>query len=375
VFLPYNGQFHLVPRTIALFDSLFPLAACAALCSLASVLIHALCLSIFFLPWNRWLIENDLLRAAVCLVMATALDGSEMIGFSGPLMWYLFLAGILLLFRPEHAAPQTQRGRSTDVAAMAVIGLSAAPMLALTPIALALAIKRRGGQRAIAVTLLSALVVQVFGLVFSRRSDRPPQPLAGPVMLVSQVAAATVVSWEYAGVLTPLVGKTNAAVVSRLPSIGPALFVVIGLVIMVTWLLTVSPPRQRGRLAIGLYLAIGTLASALYTRNLLFLSLTLNSNAADTPARYTVLAGALLVYMICLLIQRSPLRDPRLQAACLVFVFAFGIRYNFRPQPYPDFHWKAAATKIVEWRAARAEGKPKPLEIRIAPPPWFIDLP
>jgi hypothetical protein len=82
VFSPYNGQFHLLPRMLALFESFFPLVAVPLLCSIASVLINSLCLSIFFLPWNRWLIENDMLRAAVCLVLATTLDGSEMLGFS-----------------------------------------------------------------------------------------------------------------------------------------------------------------------------------------------------------------------------------------------------------------------------------------------------
>jgi hypothetical protein len=374
VFFPYNGQFHLVPRMIALFESIFPMLAVPLLCSMASVLIHSLCLSIFFLPWNRWLIENDLLRAAVCVVMATALDGAEMIGFSGPLMWYLFLAGILLLFRPESSAPQTVRGRLAEVAAMAVIGMSVAPMVTLTPLAIWLAVKRRGVQQAVAVILLTVLAAQMFALVFSQRTDHPAQ-LAGVFFLASQLSTATVVSWEYAGVVTPLAGKSTAVVISRLPSIGPPLFVVIGLTIVVTWLLTVLPLHQKTRLAIGLYLAVGTLASALYTRNLLGLSLTLNGNAPLTPARYVVLAGALLVYMTCLILQELPLRDPRLQAACLVLVFGLGIRYNFHQQSYPDFSWKASASKIVAWRAARTEGTPNPLLIPIVPVPWSIYLP
>ncbi len=375
VFLPYNGQFHLVPRLIALFASAFPLAAAPLVCSLVSVLIHALCLSIFFLPWNRWLISNDLLRAAVCLVLATALDGTEMVGFSGPLMWYLFLAGILLLFRPEQGGPRTAGGRSTAVAAMAIAGMSVAPMLTLAPIALWLAIKRRGVQRTVALALLAGLVVQVFGLRYSQRSDHPAQPEAGYVMLAWQVAAATVVAWAYAGVVTPLAGKSAAAAMSQLPSIGPPLFVLIALAILVTWLLTTSPPHERARLAIGLYLAVGTLASALYTRNLIGLSTTLNSPAAAMPPRYMVLASALLVYMLLLLIQRLPLRDSRLQAACLVLLFAVGIRHNFSQPPYAKFPWKAAVPQIAEWRAARAEGRPKPLAIPIAPVPWAIYLP
>jgi len=375
VFYPYNGQFHLVPRLIALVESAVPLPAVPLVCSMASVVIHALCLSVFFLPWNRWLISNDLLRAAVCLVLATALDGTEMIGFSGPLMWYLFLAGILLLFRPEDGGPKTARGRSTAVAAMAVIGLSAAPMLMLLPGAIWLAIKRRGVQRIIALALLAGLVAQAFGLIFSQRSDRPAQPLAGLVMLAWQVATATVVSWTYAGVVTPLAGKSGAIALSQVQSIGPPLFGVIGIAILVTWLLTTSAPNERARLAIGLYIAVGTLASALYTRNLLAFSLTLNGNAPLLPPRYLVLAGALLVYMACLVIQRLPLPDPRLQAMCLVLVFAVGILANFSQPPYQRFPWKAAVPQIVNWRAARAEGRPKPMAVPIAPSPWAIYLP
>jgi hypothetical protein len=375
VFFPYNGQFHLVPRLIALLASAVPLPAAPLVSSMASVVIHALCLSVFFLPWNRWLISNDLLRAAVCLVLATALDGTEMIGLSGPLMWYLFLAGILLLFRPEDGSPQIAVGRSTAVAAMAVIALSAAPMLTLVPGAIWLVIRRRGVQRTIALALLAGVVVQVFGLMFSHRSEQPAQPLAGFVMLAWQVATATVVSWTYAGVVTPLAGKSGAIALSQLPSMGPPLFVVIGLAVLVTWLLTTSAPTERARLAIGLYLAVGTLASALYTRNLLVFSLTLNGNAPLLPPRYLVLAGALLVYMACLVIQRLPLPDPRLQAMCLVLVFAVGIHANFSQPPYQDFPWKATVPQIVNWRAARAEGKPKPLNVPIAPQLWTIDLP
>jgi hypothetical protein len=372
---PYNGQFHSLPRIVAIFDSLFPMLAVPLVCSIVSILIHSVCLSIFFLPWNRWLIENDLLRAAVCLVLATSLDGSEMIGFSGPLMWYLFMVAILLLFRPESSAPKTVRAGWMGIGAMAVIGMSVAPMVVMTPLAVWLAIKRRGVQRALALTLCFVLVMQFGALLLAPRTDQPAQPLDGWELLASQVATATVISWVYAGVLTPLMGKPAAVVISRYSSIGPSLFAVIGLAIVVTWLLTVSTLQDRKRLIFGLYVCLATLASVLYTRNLIGLSLSLTGNGPATPARYMFLDGALLVYMVCLLIQKLPLRDPRLQAACLVLVFALGIRFNFHQQPYADFHWKAEAPMIVEWRAAHAAGKPDPLVIPIVPAPWAISLP
>lgn len=375
VFFPYNGQFHLVPRLIALLEVLMPLAAVAVFCSMVSVLIHAFCVSVFFFPWNRWLVANDLLRAAASVVLATTLDGGEMLGFSGPLMWYLFLAGVLLLFRPEDGPPQSRLRRFTLVGAMSVIGLSVAPMITLAPMAGWVAIKRRGIQRALALALLAVMVVQGFALLYSKRSDHPAEPRYGVVMLAFQVATATVVSWTYAGVITPLAGKGAAVAVSRLPTIGPALFVLIGIVILVTWLLTTSPPGVRLTLAIGLYLAIGPLASALYTRNLLWLSWNLTATAADTPARYMVLSGAVLIYLVILLVLRSPLRDPRLQAACLLLLFARGISHNFYEPPYGNFPWRAVYPKVAEWRAARAEGRQKPMGIPIAPAPWTIELP
>ena len=374
VLFPYNGQFHTLPRLIALFESFFPLTAVPLLCSLVSIVINAFCLSIFFLPWNRWLIESDLLRAAVCVVMATTLDGSEMIGFSGPLMWFLYLAAILLLFRPESDAPETVRERVIIMAAVLLIGLSVAPMVMMIPLAIWLVVKRRGFQQGVAVAFLLAMAFQTFALVFTPRTDHPAN-LPGVLNLTVQVGTATVVSLEYAGVMTPVLGKANSLLISRLGAIGPPLFVVIGLTMMVTWLLTVSPWRDRLRIGVGLYIVFGTLASVLYTRNLVGYSLSLNGNAPFLPARYMVLAGGVLVYMVCLILQRLPLGDQRLQAVCLLLIFSAGIHSNFHQQPYADFSWKTAVPKIDGWRTVHAAGKPDPMAIPIVPTPWSIYLP
>ena len=88
-----------------------------------------------------------------------------------------------------------------------------------------------------------------------------------------------------------------------------------------------------------------------------------------------VLCGAVLLYLACLVLQRLPLRDPRLQAACLLLIFSVGIHSNFHQQPYADFSWKRAVPKIVEWRTLHAAGKPDPMTIPIVPAPWSIYLP
>ncbi|HEX3745593.1 MAG TPA: hypothetical protein VHW09_16740 [Bryobacteraceae bacterium] len=306
--------------------------------------------------------------------MATTLDGSEMIGFSGPLMWFLYLVAILLLFRPEGDAPRSTTERAVVIAAIALIGLSVAPMVMMIPLAIWLLLKRHGFQKIVAAAFLFAMAFQMFALLFTPRTDHPAA-LSSPLYLIAQVSTATVVSLEYAGVLTPLVGKTESVEISRLPSIGPPLFVVIGLTVLVTWLLTVSSGRDRMRIAVGLYVVVGTLASVLYTRNLLGYSLTLNGNAPFLPARYMVLAGGVLAYIVCLLLQKLPLRDPRLQAACFMFVFAVGIHSNFHQPPYADFSWKTAVPKIAAWEAVHAAGKPDPMVIPIVPAPWSISLP
>jgi hypothetical protein len=375
VFYPYNGQFHLVPRLIALMEGVLPLAAAAVVCSMASILVHALCLSIFFLPWNRWLVANDLLRAGVCVVMATALDGTEMIGFSGPLMWYLFLAGMLILFRPEPGQPYSARRRWIQVAAMFVIAMSVAPMVILIPAAVWLLVKARGDRRFVAAALLAGLAVQCFALRYSERSDHPAVAAHGLLRLGWEVATGTVVSWIYPGVVTPLAGRNAAVALSQYPSIGPPLFVVIGLAMLLTWLLTIAAPKERLRLAIALYVALSTVASVLYTRNLLPFSQILNGNAPLLPARYFVLSGAALVYMVCLLIERLPLRDARLQPVCLLLIFAAGIAGNFSQAASVNFPWSAAAPQVEAWRAARAQGHPKAVAVPIAPPPWSIYLP
>lgn len=374
-FYPYNGQFHLVPRFIALAETLFPMPAYAMVCTIASLLVHVTCLSIFFLPWNRWLVQNDLLRAAVCVVMATSLEGTEMIGFSGPLMWYLFLAGILLLFRPDSGLPDSPRRRWASVAAMFVIALSAAPMMPLAPIAIWRAIKQRGDRRAVALALLAGLVVQAFALIFGARTEQHALATAGILRLGWRLATATVISWIYPGILTPLAGRDASIYISQYPSIGPGLCIVIAVAIVLTWLLTTATLQDRLRIAVGVYLTLATLASVLYTRNLLGFSEMLTCNAPILPPRYFVVAGALLVYLVCLLLQRLPLRDPRLQALCLLLVFTSGIYQNFRQPPYGNFPWSAVVPQVKEWRTAREQGKPLPMSVPIAPAPWSIYLP
>lgn len=375
VFLPYNGQFHLVPRLIALLETLLPIGAYAVFCSLASVLVQALCLGIFFMPWNRWLIPNDLLRAAVCVIMATALEGAEMIGFSGPLMWYLFLAGVLLLFRPQPAEPSPRR-RWLSLASMFVIALSAAPLVTLGPAALWLAVKARGERRFVALAMLAGLFVQSFGLAFSARSDQRAIATKGILMLGWKLGTAVVVSWIYPGLITPLAGKSAAIFISQYPSIGPALCIVIVLSVLLTWMLTTAAPKERLRLVIAIYIALSTIASVLYTRNLIPFSEILTGHAPLLPPRYFVLAGALLLYIACLLIERLPLRDPRLQAGCLIVLFASGIYHNFSQPPYdPQFVWKNIVPRVEQWRMARAQGQSTPSAVLVAPAPWTIYLP
>ena len=165
-------------------------------------------------------------------------------------------------------------------------------------------------------------------------------------------------------------------VMGKLPSIGLPLVVLIGITMVVTWVLTISSWRQKLCIVVGFYLAVGTLASALYTRNLIGLSFTLTGNAPFTPARYMVLSGAVLVFMACVILEHSPLRDPRLQAVCLILIFSIGIRFNFRQPPYADIPWSKTAPKIVAWRAAHAAGKSDPLKLPIVPgEPFWINLP
>jgi hypothetical protein len=362
---PYNGYLHVVPRLIALVESVFPVSVVPVICALLTVAIQALCFSVFFQPWNRHIIASDLLRAAACLVMTVAFEGEEAVSFSGVLMWYLFFAAALLLCRPAG-----DRIQPLWLVVMALCGLSCAPLLVILPLAVWRAWKCKGEQRALALVLCGTLIIQLAVFASTPRTDHAA-PIGGSLFLfTSQVGASTLVTWLYRGVLAPLIGKDISKAMNDLPSIGMTLITYTAVIVVLTWVVLRVNARQRLYLAFAMYASLGTIALSLFVRNLLWMAQSITGILLFTAPRYFILASILSVYIVCMVVERTSWRH-EVQAAVLVAVFALGIRGNFAVPAYPDFHWKTHVPAIESWKRTHAG----PLVIPIAGAPWVIHLP
>jgi hypothetical protein len=362
---PYNGYLHVVPRLIALVESVFAVSDAPVICALLTIAIQALCFSVFFLPWNRHIIASDLLRAAACLVMTVAFEGEEAVSFSGVLMWYLFFVAALLLSRPA-----TDRIQPLWLVIMALCGLSCAPLLVILPFALWRVWKCKGEQRALALVLCGTLMIQLAVFVSTPRTDHAA-PIGGSLFLfTTQVGASTLVTWLYRGVLTPLVGKDISKAMNDLPSIGMTLITYTAVIIALTWLVLRIRVKERLYLAFAMFASLGTIALSLFVRNLLWMAQGITGILLFTAPRYFILVSILSVYIVCMVLERTSWRQ-EVQAAVLLVVFALGIRGNFSVAPYPDFHWKTHVPAIESWKRTHAG----PLVVPVAGAPWVIRLP
>jgi hypothetical protein len=363
--IPYNGYLHIVPRLIALIESLFAISAVPLICAVLTTGVQSFCFSVFFLPWNRHIVGSDPLRAAACVVMATTFEGEETLSFSGVLMWYLFFVAVLLLYRPAEG-----RAGSRWLGVVALCGFSCAPLMVIFPCAAWRIWRCRGEQRLRALVLCGTLAIQFACFALTPRTDHPASTGEGLFLLTTRVGTATLVTWLYRGILAPLIGKDLSKAMNDLPSIGMTLIAYTCAVAAVTWLFLRSGAKERRYLFFALYTALGAIAMSLFVRNLLGLAQSMTGILLFTAPRYFILASILSVYIACLALQRSSVR-PALQPALLLLIFALGIRGNFPVPPYPDFHWKTYVPAIESWKRTRAET----LTVPIAPAPRAILLP
>jgi hypothetical protein len=362
---PYNGYLHVVPRLIALIESLFAVSAAPVICALLTTAVQAFCFAVFFQPWNRHIIASDLLRAAACLVMTVAFEGEEAVSFSGVLMWYLFFVAVLLLYRPAE-----DRIRPLWLVVMALCGLSCAPLLVILPFAAWRVWKSEGEQRALALVLCGTLVIQLAVFAVSPRTDHPASLGGSLFLFTTRVGTSTLITWLYRGVLAPSIGKDISKAMNDLPSIGMTLITYTAMVVALTWLMLRIGVKERLYLAFAMYAALGTIALSLFVRNLLWMAQSITGILLFTAPRYFILASILSVYIVCMVLGRSSWR-PEVQAAVLLGVFALGIRGNFSVPAYPDFHWKTYVPAIESWRRTHAGS----LVVPVAGAPWVIRLP
>lgn len=368
LWIPHAGYILAVQRLTALLGSFFGSGLAPGVYNATALALSACCCAFFVLPVFRAVVRSDLLRFAVCCLFAIALDSAELIGTITQIQWFLQLLGILLLvacwIRPEEPRPA---GRVLEGLLMLVLALSCPLLVLAVPLALWLAVRRKGILPSLA--LLAGVVIQL--VVYVQAGDSRGQ---SSVFQVHDLVRSLFLYLAARPILSSLAGRPwamelcarNIGLYTLLAG-GAALA---GLALL--WWKTDRPTRAKILVCLYLALASGTLAIG--ARKML------RPAPGETITfggeRYFYLAACCFVLLAAIAIERF-LAKPSAPARCLLLVllFAGGIRGNFQVAPFFAMQWSLYQDMLHDWYGQMRAGKPvEAITIPINPPGWFVTL-
>jgi hypothetical protein len=367
---PYRGYFPLLARLVAGPASIFPVSFTPLIYNLFGIAIDSVCSALFFLPRYRRFMESDLLRLVLCVLAMGAFQTTEMVGTLINSMWYVVLAGILLMLLP----PQVDaRSRLVVASGWCLLGLvigAGAPILVVgIPIAAYHLVRNfwRGGLISLAVAL-GALAQTLFAF-FSSRGLTLAHPGA------KGVAVAMVGAFAYKVMLQAIIGAGAAFKLATAKRLG---YVVSALVVAALWMICLIALSRGSRwnVLVPIYLIFTSMSIPFIGRDeaQLFINLTTLDMRGE---RYFFLASCMFAYLVAYTVDRAvPYRGDVIKALALLVIFLGGLRGNFHADRFPDLHWQMNAKCIDAWVRDRRSGNPTPaVSVPINPPGWRIDLP
>jgi hypothetical protein len=357
--IPYAGYLLFVPRSVAMLASLFPIEAAPTVYNVAALLIAACSCAIFCLPVFRWLIASDVLRFAVCCLIATALDSGEMSGVISQIQWYLQLAGILLVLYSGRTDFPHKPWMDTLLALfLLVISLSVPLMILAVPTAVWIVLRARGMPKLPAVALLLGVIVQLY--VYANAGMNRGQSL---LFNFHEVIPSTGVYLAFRAVFSSLIGRNPAGALYARGAFVPSLLVGIVVLLWLAWLWRKADPQTRWNMLGVLYFAVASAVLAVGARNLP------RSSEAITfgGERYFYLASCCLVLLIAITFERFAW-NPWARAAVLAGIFSAGVWGNFKVPAYADFHWDLYCERIAHWEEeVQSAGVVTPISVPLNP--------
>lgn len=373
LFTTYAGYLHLAPRLIAALASLFPVVFAPLIFNLCALAIASICCSMFFLPWYRHLLPSDVLRAALCLLIASAFYSDALVGVLTSVQWYLAVAALLVLVRPA-----TLEARWPLWVALAegflvfIIGLSAPQTVVLVPFCAWKIAKSRGRARLAPAALTGAVLIQI-SIVAGQASQHVLHFESRPDELV----AAALISFIYRVALCSVGGYKLPQIISAAKMGGGALIALLVVAVCLSWLWSHTPWSRRWRVAAGLYLIFGSIVLSLHSRSMTRMFLTLDQLPEWGGERYFYLACCVFAYLAAIGVERVFQRQgDGAKCLALILIFAGGAIASFRVGPLANLHWGESAAAVESWlRVTRSDIPNQGLSIPVNPSPWKIQLP
>ncbi len=369
---PYNGYLSLVPRIVALLASPLDIATQPLFYNLAMLLLQAAAFTVLFLPAYRYLISSDLLRAAMCLAMVAAFQGTEMIGTISNVQWPLLMAALLLLF--QESSGTTTRGNLIRAAVVFVIGLTAPILVIALPFSLWRLLRKPNHEKGVAFLFSLAAIIQL--ALFLITPKNPGAPVIEHYS-AAQIALGSAAAFLYRVVLAICFGVSTAQAAAGWQHRGAFLLLLgVGVVAWLVWLWIVAKPR-RWQILTGCYLMAASIAVTLAGRGLIGYFLSVNRDTQFYATRYFLLSSAVMVLFFGFTIEwRMKPTAEFAKAACLLAIVAGGMITNFSVPAYEDLRWTFHAERIRAELAKRRTGaQAGGLFVPINPPPLQCILP
>jgi hypothetical protein len=361
LFTPYAGYLHVVPRLVAFIASFFPVREAPLVYNFLALAIADACCGLFSLPAFRFVVRSDMLRFAVCVVVAAGIDSTELVGTITNIQWYLQLAAILILL---YSFTREAAGGWLWHTALSLLMLSLAlsvPMLIIAvPLALWSLVRSKPASRWISAALILGAGIQTV-IYLGSGSTRGHSALADFGGLFESSAVYLV----FRGVLSSVIGRPEAMILCARGTAIPTLIVWSAGLLWLVWLWRRTATPTRSAIAVALYLAISSAVLCIVARDLPRGSQPITFGGE----RYFYLSACCGVVALAITLESIPWkRLARLRPVALLLVFSAGIYMNFRVPAYVPMQWNEHAVQVEQWlRDFRSGALLRPLAIPINP--------
>lgn len=369
LFHSYAGYSHLLPRLIAVVAYWFDAIHAPFLYALLSIVVAALCCTVFSLDFFQDIVSSRSLRICMCLLATVVPQCDECIGNVANLQWWLLIPGALFAIRPLAG-----RHRSLILygVAGAAIALTAPGLVVVLPFT-ALYFWKRRRLTAYQIGLTLGLLAQIL-IVLNHPSSDPKIPV---LVRFDQTVTATLHALGNQIFLTAVLGHKWANQLVNNGYLSAGLLATVGLCTAVAVSCRTPVHLYRSALAASFSLLLGSLALAIWFRAILrdiFQSAGHFMNLMGD--RYFLFPSCLLVFIAALLIIRWTEELPGTRLPILLLCFGTGLVFNFRVRPLEDLHWAQYAPEIRQWRAQHLAHQPgASLKVPINPKDMHIVLP
>ncbi len=368
---PYRGYLLVVPRLIADVGALLPVFDVPGFYLVVSLTIATIACSLFALPAFRFVVRSDALRIAVCVLIALALDTSELIGNISNLEWFLTIALLLAIALPGSVmrdwSPAT---RSAAAAGVFLIVCTAPATLIMLPIALLKFKDRTGAGRTLAIAFAAGTVVQILTFVSAHHAVAGGLPSA--ILVGRQFVEVLALRTE----LVPMFGVAIARSMTSAHVFVKSLAAV-GLVCIAFGLLAGTTRTLRGGLLL-LSMAYVGLASVLPALILGEEVIPDSIGGLVSSERYYFISSCLFIVVIAMLLDRLKPVPEVFRSILLLGLFGIGIVRNFHgaPYPIPSRDWVRDSARIERWESGSREATaPLPIRVQLDPDGWWLALP